>query len=153
MKGVLGPKYVKNISSLKKYTNRLVCLSLYIFWGKCAKVCLCKKFTIMSQKLKNILFNFCDIIVNFIIQKLKRKHTSGTEEVVLGFCSCPRHGTMGHRDKKISLSRDKRTTGRPVPWKLLNGLGCFIFVCTCIMLYLISLYFLVATWICKATSA
>ena len=35
----LGLKYVKNISSrsLKKYTNwdNLVCLSLYIFWGKC----------------------------------------------------------------------------------------------------------------------
>ena len=32
-------------------------------------------------------------------------------------CSCPCPGTKGHRDKKIFLSRDKGTTGRPVPWK------------------------------------
>ena len=32
-------------------------------------------------------------------------------------CSCPCPVTKGHRDKKIPLSRDKGTTGRPVPLK------------------------------------
>ena len=32
-------------------------------------------------------------------------------------CSCPCPGTKGHRDRNFFLSRDKGTTGRPVPWK------------------------------------
>ena len=38
-----------------------------------------------------------------------------TEEFVKGICSCPCPRTEGHRDKKFFLSRDKGTTGRPVP--------------------------------------
>ena len=45
----------------------------------------------------------------------------GQKSLSRDFCSCPCPGTKGHRDKKISLSRDKGTTGRPagrpVPWK------------------------------------
>ena len=43
-----------------------------------------------------------------------RKGGSKTEKDVLKqvICSCPCPGTKGHRDRKISLSQDKGTTGR-----------------------------------------
>ena len=46
----------------------LVCLSLYILWGKCVY------FSIFESWKSQM--DFFDIIVNFIIQKLKSKHTS-----------------------------------------------------------------------------
>ena len=39
----------------------------------------------------------------------------GQRSLSRDICSCPCPGTKGHRDKKIFLSRDKGTTGRPVP--------------------------------------
>ena len=39
----------------------------------------------------------------------------GQKSLSRDICSCPCPGTKGHRDKKFSLSRDKGTTGRPVP--------------------------------------
>ena len=47
----------------------LVCLSLYIFWGKCV-------FTFQFLNDESAKWNFFDIIVNFNFQKLKNKHTS-----------------------------------------------------------------------------
>ena len=41
----------------------------------------------------------------------------GQKSLSRDICSCPCPGTKGHWDKKIFLSRDKGTTGRPVPWK------------------------------------
>ena len=37
----------------------------------------------------------------------------GQRNLSRDICSCPCPGTKGHRDKKISLSRAKETTGRP----------------------------------------
>ena len=41
----------------------------------------------------------------------------GQRSLSRDICSCPCPGTKGQRDKKNFLSRDKGTTGRPVPWK------------------------------------
>ena len=38
----------------------------------------------------------------------------GQRSLSRDICSCPCPGTKGHLDKKIFLSRDKGTTGRPV---------------------------------------
>ena len=39
----------------------------------------------------------------------------GQKSLSRDICSCPCPGTKGHRDKNFFLSRDKGTTGRPVP--------------------------------------
>ena len=40
---------------------------------------------------------------------------TGQRSLSRDICSCPCPGTKGHRDKNFFLSRDKGTTGRPVP--------------------------------------
>ena len=74
---------------------------------------------------------FFPIISCFITSFLFLEHTSSVLErtfpvleppfgkVILSrdFCCCPCLGSKGHQDKKISLFRDKGTTGRPVPRK------------------------------------
>ena len=40
---------------------------------------------------------------------------TGQRSLSRDICSCPCPGTKGHRDKNFLLSRDKGTTGRPVP--------------------------------------
>ena len=60
----------RSLKTREKYTNwdKLVCLSLYIFWGKCVN------FSIFEWW--KCQMDFFDTIVNFIIEISKSKHTS-----------------------------------------------------------------------------
>ena len=75
---------------------------------------------------QNILSSFrtsfpvleCPILsYNVLLESDLSQEVPGQRSLSRDFCSCPCLGTKGHRANKISLSRDKGTMRRPVPWK------------------------------------
>ena len=67
-----------------------------------------------------------------IFKFILSRDVPGQRSLSRDICSCPCPGTKGHRDKKIFLSRDKGTTGRPV--ETLVHSSCFVFFLTTYLL-------------------
>ena len=64
------------------------------------------------------LFLFWNVLFLFLCsfgQVILSWDGTGQRSLSRDICSCPCPGTKGHRDKNFFLSRDKGTTGRPVP--------------------------------------
>ena len=56
---------------------------------------------------------FLDFLTGFDL--VLSRDVPGQKSLPRDFCTCPCPGTKGQRDRETFLSRDKGTTGRPVP--------------------------------------
>ena len=72
----------------------------------------CKKSKIFAKK--KIFLTIFDFFLTFFFVVLSRD-VPGQRSLSRDFCCCSCPGTKGQRDKETFLSRDKGTTGRPVP--------------------------------------
>ena len=92
---------------------------LFLFWN--ILFCLRTSFTCFRTSFFlfwNAFFLFWNVLFLFFCsfgKVILSRDGTGQRSLSRDICSCPCPGTKGHRDKNFFLSRDKGTTGRPVP--------------------------------------
>jgi hypothetical protein len=84
----------------------------FLFWNF---IFLFRNFLFLFWNVFFLFYNNFFLFFGFFRKVILSRDVPGQRGLSRDICSCPCPGTKGHRDKKISLSRDKGTTGRPVP--------------------------------------